>query len=158
MFRKCRLALASYVRGGVQQTDPSARLGHTPPGFTNGRQRQTGSEIDSGSKTSEQRANARESCDLRSNNFRETGPVLGKGAQNLCVSSQSYFSQTYRFRATGPNADTHWALCCTLIGPVAGNERPTIADYGIVMFVCVMTLIQIRIGHCARTLIGTVAG
>ena len=27
----------------------------------------------------------------------------------------------------------------TLIGTVAGNERPTIADYGIVMFVCVMT-------------------
>ena len=42
------------------------------------------------------------SCDLRSNKFRESSPVLGKQAQNFCASMQSYFSQTYRFRTTEP--------------------------------------------------------
>ena len=74
------------------------------------------------------RADARKSCDLRSNNFRETGPVLGKEAQNLCVSTQSYFSQTYRFRTTGPKQIRIEHCGGTLIGLVSGNEQPTIAE------------------------------
>ena len=71
-----------------------------------------------------ERANARKSCDLRSNNFRETGPVLGKQAQNLCVSTQSYFSQTYRFRTTGPKQIRIEHCGGTLIGLVQVNGSP----------------------------------
>ena len=34
LVQEVQTHFASYVRGGVQQTGPSARLGHTPPGFT----------------------------------------------------------------------------------------------------------------------------
>ena len=34
LVQEVQTRIASYVRGGVQQTGPSARLGHTPPGFT----------------------------------------------------------------------------------------------------------------------------
>ena len=84
LVQELQTHIACYVRGGVQQTGPSARLGHTPPGFTNGRQRQTGSEIGDGSETSEERASARKSCDLRSNIFRGPG-----GHVRIDVNSQN---------------------------------------------------------------------
>ena len=34
LVQEVQTHFASYVRGGVQQTGPSVRLGHTPPGFT----------------------------------------------------------------------------------------------------------------------------
>ena len=34
LVREVQTLIICFVRGGVQQTGPSARLGHTPPGFT----------------------------------------------------------------------------------------------------------------------------
>ena len=101
-LRGFRLALTSFLLGfqvSLQQTGPSARLGHTPPGFTG---QAAPDWIGDREWIGDTRANARKSCDLRSNKFRESSPVLGKQAQNFCASMQSYFSQTYRFRTTEP--------------------------------------------------------
>ena len=73
LVQEVQTHFASYVRGGVQQTGPSARLGHTPPGVHKAGSARLDRRSEMDWRHQKERANARESCDLRSNKFRGPG-------------------------------------------------------------------------------------